>query len=155
MSPKFYPCRGKKMMPKSFGNINFMQPIGRLNMHSWWALFFPFGGWAGMIFFLSFFLVPNVFSTCSIEIVQIPKFYLNMFWIALQFYPIPIDWSSILMYLNWKGKPSGNTFAFILQLMVQRGASIGECSMFPENCLWANEYGFKKKKMLWTHAWIN
>jgi len=32
---------------------------------------------------------------------------------------------------------------------VQRGASIGECSMFQKNCSWANEYGsFPKKKFL-------
>ncbi len=51
----------------------------------------------------------------------------------------------------------GNTFASILQLMVQRGASIGECSMFPKICSRANEYGsFKKKKGYeHTHELIN
>jgi hypothetical protein len=143
------------MMPKSFGNSNFMQSTGRLNMHSWWALFFPFEGWAGTSYFLSFFLVPNVFSTCSFEIFQIPKFFPKVFWIAPQFYPIRFTWSSALMYINWKGKPLGDTFAYILQLMVQRGASIGECLMFPKNCSWANEYGSLKKKRLWAHPWTN
>jgi hypothetical protein len=50
------------------------------------------------------------------------------------------------MCINRKGMLLKNTFVFILQLGVQRGASIGECSMFQKNCSWANEYGFFPQK---------
>jgi hypothetical protein len=48
-------------------------------------------------------------------------------------------------------------FVSILQLMMQRGASIGECPMFQKNWWWANQYGpFRKpKKKLWAHQWTH
>jgi hypothetical protein len=40
-----------------------------------------------------------------------------------------------------------NSTSLLSHLVVQRGASIGECPMFQKNWWWANEYGpFKKKK---------
>jgi hypothetical protein len=60
-----------------------------------------------------------------------------------QFYPIWFAQSSTFMYINWKGRLLGTTFVSILQLGVQRGASIGE---FQKNCCWAHEYAFKQKK---------
>jgi hypothetical protein len=50
---------GQKMVTNSLGNRNFMHPMGRLSMHSWWALFFLLGLGSGAgSFFLFFFLVP-------------------------------------------------------------------------------------------------
>jgi hypothetical protein len=58
------------MVTNSFGNKNFMQPMGRLSMHSK-VFFFPFevlGGWGGWGFFSFFFCslqVPNGFPSGS------------------------------------------------------------------------------------------
>jgi hypothetical protein len=52
----------KKMVMISLKNRNFIQPMGRPNTHSGWALFFPFGGGGGGGgggFFLFFFMVGN------------------------------------------------------------------------------------------------
>jgi hypothetical protein len=48
--------------------------MGRLSMHSWWALVFPF--WvAGGVIFCFFFHVPNVFPTCFHRVpFRFPKF---------------------------------------------------------------------------------
>ncbi len=48
------------MVTNSFGNRNFMQPMGRLSMHSWWALVFSFWGEVGWELFF-------VFLPCSIS----------------------------------------------------------------------------------------
>jgi len=45
------------MVMNSFGNRNFMQPMGRFSMHSKCLDFFPFKFWiGGEDFFFSFFL---------------------------------------------------------------------------------------------------
>ncbi len=54
------------MVPNSFGNRNFMQPMGRLSMHSKCLDFFSFkfawgGGGGGVFFFFLFF--SNVFPS--------------------------------------------------------------------------------------------
>jgi hypothetical protein len=51
------------------------------------------------------------------------------------------------------GRILGNTFVYILQLGVQRGISIGGCSMLKNNCQWANECGSLKieRKVMSTH----
>ncbi len=51
------------MVTNSFGNRNFMQPMGRLSMHSKCLDFFPFKFWVGNFFPLfpsSSCQVPNV-----------------------------------------------------------------------------------------------
>jgi hypothetical protein len=54
------------MVMNSFGNRNFMQPMGRLSMHSkcldFFLLSFGFGGEGG---FFSFF---SLFPTCSLQV---------------------------------------------------------------------------------------
>ncbi len=74
MSPNF--CSGitpgQKWWPTVLGKRNPMQPMGRLSMHSCWALFFPFGsgvGWAEL-FFVCFF---PCFWMCSQRILKFPK----------------------------------------------------------------------------------
>jgi hypothetical protein len=47
------------MVTNSFGNRFFMQPMGRLSMHSWWALVFSLGGGRRSCF-LFFFLVQSL-----------------------------------------------------------------------------------------------
>ncbi len=84
------------MMTNSFGNRNFMQPMGRPSMHSKYIDFFPFkfsvvgpGGGAG-----GFFLFP-LFPTCS------PR----VFPIAARFNPICFAQSPPL--LTYIGGPKG------------------------------------------------
>jgi hypothetical protein len=49
----------KMMLINNFGKINFLQPMGRLGMSSWWACSFPFPDGVGGIFcfFTPFFLI--------------------------------------------------------------------------------------------------
>ncbi len=98
------------METNSFGIRNFMQPMGRLKMHSWWALF-SLWGWCGGSYFLSFLpcsqCVPNRFSLCSIEVPQVLKLFLKTFLTAPQFYLIWFAQSSTLMYINWKARLLG------------------------------------------------
>ncbi len=48
------------MVTNSFGNRNFMQPMGRLSMHSWWALVFSFWGEFFLFLFFDQFLPPAI-----------------------------------------------------------------------------------------------
>ncbi len=129
MSPNFYALPispGQKWWQTVLENRNLMQPMGRLNMHSLWALFFfPFGGgirWGSYSLF-SFFCVPNLFPTCSIDIPQVPMLFYKAFPIAPQshliwfaqtstlwwcdeflvFLPLAFLQSSTLMHITWKG----------------------------------------------------
>jgi hypothetical protein len=58
------------MVTNSFGNKNFMQPIGRLSMHSKCLDFFSFkfwgGGEGGRRIFFHFSFVPNIFPSVPI-----------------------------------------------------------------------------------------
>jgi hypothetical protein len=86
-----------KMVRNSFEKRNFMQPMGRLSVHSWTVQFFLiFEGGARRVIFC--FLIP-LFSMCShwifvkfSEDSQVNKLCLNMFPkiipITPQFYPI-------------------------------------------------------------------
>jgi hypothetical protein len=95
-----------KMVTNSLGNRNFMQAMGRLSMHSWWALGFSFWGVMGEIFWF-FSLVPIKFPLGS------PIFSLRRSQYHLKFYPICFaQRSSTLMYINWKGRLLGCTFVF-------------------------------------------
>jgi len=248
------------MVTNSFGPRKFMQPMGRLNMHSWWALFFSFwgvflflrrslsrgekwwqtiletkvacsqwkaqsaltrvrffsfwrgGGMGGGIFSFFFFLfwgcchaispgqkwwqtglernVPcsqwkaqyrlmsspvfffggggggiftffPLFPSCSLCVpMRFPNFPScspKTFPIAPQLYPIWFAQSSTLMYTNWKRWTIESTFVSILQLVIQRGASIGEYPMFQKHWWWANQYGRskQKKKVECAHPWTN
>jgi len=59
------------MAMNSFGKRNFVQPVGRLSMHSWTVqFFFSLRGWArGEKDFILFVVVLNVFSSCSLEVL--------------------------------------------------------------------------------------
>jgi len=98
------------MVTNSFENRNFMQPMGSPSMHSWWALIFPFWGSVGVGRVFFFFdlpcsqCVPNMFSSCSLEVPQVPKLFHNAFPVASQFYPIWFAQSSTLIYINWEGR---------------------------------------------------
>jgi hypothetical protein len=76
--------------------------------------------------------VLNMFSSCSHEVLQVSKLFPKTFLIAPQFYPIWFAQSSTLIYIYWKGRLYRNTFVFILQQEVQRGASIGEWLNVPK-----------------------
>jgi len=70
------------MVTDSFGMRKFMQRMGWLAMHPDGPSFFPFVGGVEGVFF-SF--VPNVFPTCSHQVL---KFFPKAFPIAPQFNPI-------------------------------------------------------------------
>jgi hypothetical protein len=103
--------------------------------------------------FLGFFLVPNVFPSDSQRVPQVPKLFFKLFPIAPPISPIWFAQSLTLMYINWKvGNRRAHLF-LIVQLGVQRGASIGVCKMF-QNKLMIHQsiYGsFEKRKKLWEH----
>jgi len=90
----------------------------------------------GVFFFFLFSLpcsqcVPNMFSSRSLEIPQVHKLFPKACSIASQFYPI---WLVCPKFTSHVYKLLGNIFISILQLGFGRGASIGECSMFPKKC---------------------
>jgi hypothetical protein len=65
------------MVMNSFGNKNFMQPMGRLSMHSKCLDFFPFRFWGGEggargggRDFFHFAFVPNMFPSSSQCVLQ-------------------------------------------------------------------------------------
>jgi hypothetical protein len=78
-----------------------------------------------------------LFPSCSLcvpmRFSDFPSCSPKTFPIAPQLYPIWFAQSSTLMYRNWKRWTLGSTFVFFLQLVIQRGASIGEYPMFPKN----------------------
>ncbi len=83
------------------------------------SFFFLGRGWGRGIFFL-FPLVLIMFHMCSHDIPRV----LNLF-------PQNVP----------------NSTSLLSDMVVQRGASIGECPTFQKNWWWANEYGpFKKRK---------
>jgi hypothetical protein len=88
--------------------------MGRLSMHAWTIQFFSFWRGGGN---KNFFVV----FPCSQGVLRCPK----MFPIAPEFYPIWFAQSSTPMYIIYKGEIQECTFVSILQLGVQRGASIG------------------------------
>ncbi len=103
------------MAMNNFGKRSSMQPMGRLNMHSWWALLFSFWRrrWRGIFKF--FFhcsqcvsqhvphQVLKVFPNAFPEVCQVPKLFPKVFPNAPQFYPIWSAQSSTFMCINWKG----------------------------------------------------
>jgi hypothetical protein len=135
------PLAQAKMVTNNFGNRNFMQSMGRLSMHSWWALVFSVLGAGGG--YLLFFLpcsqcVPNMFSLCSLEVPQV----------VTEDIPNRISILSHMVcpkYINWKGGLLGNTFVSILQLGSKEVLPLGECSMLQKNCWSASEYGSFQK----------
>jgi hypothetical protein len=72
--------------------------------------------------------------------------------------PIWFAQSPTPVYINWKVEFWRSIS--ILQLEVQKGASIGACPMFQWNCWWVNQYGsFKNKKSCepvtcWVITWV-
>jgi hypothetical protein len=135
----------------SFGNKSFMHPMRRLDMHSWWAPFFPLGaGWGGVI--LVFF---SVFPMCSQRVLitfpWAPQSFLSCcpkaFPIAPQFYPIWFAQSSTLMYINWNDWLKGSTLVSILQLgskelLILRSAQCSQKNWW----WWDNQYVARSKQ---------
>jgi hypothetical protein len=62
------------MVMNSFGNRNFMQPMGRLSMHSKCPDFFSFKFWGGgEEDFFHFFFVPNMFPSGYHQVPKVPN----------------------------------------------------------------------------------
>jgi hypothetical protein len=140
------------MVTNSFGNRNFMQPMGRPSMHSKCLDFFPFkfwvvgrgGGGGGRIFcfplFPTCFLqVPNGFSICSLCVSP------RLFPIAPCFNPICFAQSPPL--LTYIGGPKGEALHLSIESSIM-GSLHSSISYLP----WANQIGslpHKKKLDLW------
>ncbi len=104
------------MVRNSFENGNFMQPMGRLNMHHERSSFFLFDGrgpHTGLF----------VFFPCSQSVPKLfPDAFAKMFPIAPGFYPIWFAQSSTPMYIN-QGNMRKHTF--ILRMEANLGLSVG------------------------------
>jgi len=122
------------MVMNSFGNRNFMQPMGRLNMHSKCLVFFLkvfFGGGGGRIFFL-FTFVPNMFLSSS---HQVP----NVFPLAPRFNPICFAQSPPL--LTYIGGQKGEALH-----LSRESLFLGSLHSFNFFLRWANQIGSLRKK---------
>jgi hypothetical protein len=111
-----------KMVMTSFGNRNFMQPMGRLNMHSKcfdfiFLLSFGWGKGKGDFFF-SFYLFP----TCSFQVpIRFPMCSLRVFPITSRFNPICFAQSPPL--LTYIGGPKREALHLSIESSIL-GASI-------------------------------
>jgi hypothetical protein len=149
------------MVTNSFENRKFHVANGKVHHAFMMGFIFPFVAKVGGVIFC-FCLpcsqcVPSMLSSCFLEVLQVPKLFPKTFLIALQFYPMWFAQSSTLMYINWKGRLLGNTFVSILQLGVQRNASIGGVFDAPKKLpmgqwIWLFQ---KTNKKLWAHPRIN
>jgi len=131
-----------KMVTNSFGNNNFMQPMGRPSVHSkcldlffFWVL-----GGGGRIFFLFSFIpnmfpfqVPNGFPICS------P----NMFPIAP--HPNPICFAQSPSLLTYIAGPKGEALHLSRESSIM-GSLHNSIFLWP----WANQIGSLQKKKSWT-----
>jgi hypothetical protein len=104
------------MVTNSFGNRNFMQPMGRLSMHSKCLdfIFLSFKG-GGRIFF-NFPLFP----TCSLQVpIRFPMCSPRVFPIAPHFNPICFAQSSPL--LTYIGGPKGEALHLYIESSILGG----------------------------------
>ncbi len=118
------------MVTNSFGNKNFMQPMGRLSMHSKCLDIFPFKFWVcGGGFFFHFSFVPFKFPMCS------PR----VFPIAPPFNPICFSQSPPL--LTYIGGPKGEALHISIESFI-----LGNLHRFNFFLRWANQIGSLQKK---------
>jgi hypothetical protein len=100
----------------------------------------------------------NVFSSYSHGLPQAPKLFPKTFPITPQFYTIWFAQSSILMYINWKSGPKGNTFVSILWLGFKEVFLVGRAQCSKNNWWWVNQCASskrKEKRCECTHEQIN
>jgi hypothetical protein len=103
------------MVTNSFEIKSFMHPMRRLSMHSWWAMFFPSMGSYSLFLFLVSQCLFNMFSLCSHEVLQVPKFFLKAFQIAPQFHPMWFHQRSTLIYVNSQIRLQGE-YSFVIAI---------------------------------------
>jgi hypothetical protein len=89
--------------------------------------------------FVLFFVCSQWFSSCSLEVPQVPELFLKTFPIAPQIYPIWFAQSSTLMYINWKCKSQGGVHMFLF------------CNWDPKRCYYWAEPQCSKKLMIWAN----
>ncbi len=122
----------------------FVQLIRRLSMHSWESSFFSFGqGGVGERICLGF----RVYLLQCIPIMGFPKLLPKMLPIAPQIY-------LICFAQSWKGGSQWSTFCFYFATWVQRGAYIGEITMFPTffgDGQINMAHSRKTKREMWAH----
>jgi hypothetical protein len=128
------------MVANSFGNRNFVQPMGRLSMHSKCLDFFPFKFWVGVgEDFFHFSFVPNGFQSGSQYVPKVP----NVFPIAPPLNPICFAQSPPL--LTYIDGPKGEVFHLSIE-----SSMLGKPPQFQLLILlWANQIGSLQKRS-WT-----
>ncbi len=144
--PKFLPLP-LEMVTKGFGNRNFMQPRGRLSMHSKCLVFFsPFKLWVrgrGRGDFFQFSFVPNMFPSSSQWVfIMFPTFPMcssKMFPIARPLNPICFAQSPPL--LTYICGPNGEP----LHLSI-KSSILGSLDSFNLFLQWANQNGLLPNK---------
>jgi hypothetical protein len=114
--------------------------------------------WGGELFFV--FLpgsqcVPNMFSSCSLKVLQVFKLFPKVFPVVPHL-SIWFAQSSTLICINWKGRLLG-ILLFLFYNGIQRNASFGESFNVPKELLMGQWiWLFQKIKIkLWTHPWTN
>jgi len=133
-----------KMVMKSFGKRNFMQPMGRPK-HAFKApCFFSFYvlGWGKI--FIHFFRLPNVFTLCSFQVLNgFPIFPPTFFPYLLTFICFG-KWCPPFTYI---GGPKGKTC-----IVQNKAFCFGESPLFLFFLeWWANQIGTLLKKKLGRH----
>jgi len=133
------------MVTNSFGNRNFMQPMGRLSMHSKCLDFFAFKfgqGWGGRYFFI----FPS-FPICSLQVPNgFPsgsQYVPYVFPIAPCFNPIRFAQSPPL--LTYVGGPKGETLHLCIEFSI-----LGSLHRFNFFLGRANQIGSLPQKKCWT-----
>ncbi len=132
------------MVMNSFGNRNFMQPMGRLNMHSKFLDFFLLRfGWARVVVleFFHFSFVPSMFPSNSQWVpIRFPICSPRVFPIAPSFNPICFAQSPPL--LTYIGGPKVEA----LHLSIESSILVSLHSFNIFFWWWANQIGSLQKK---------
>jgi hypothetical protein len=94
--------------------------------------------------------LPNMISSCSFEVPQVPKLFRKVFPITPQFYPIWFAQSSIPMY-KLKRWNIGVHICFYFTIRAQRGAFMRGMPNVLKELLMGNQYG----SFLKTEKFVN
>ncbi len=136
-----------KMVTNSFGNRNFMPPMGRLSMHSKCLGFFSFKFWVGGVWcedFFHFSFVPNMFPfkflICSFGSRFVPQGCSQQHLVLILYVLPKVPFSPI--QVGQKGEALHLSIEFSI---------LGSLHSFNFFLKWANQIGsLQQKKKSWT-----
>jgi hypothetical protein len=125
------------MVMNSFRNKNFMQPMGRLSMHSWWTLVFSLWGEFFLFFFLDQSLPPAISlgQKCWQIVLEIKNTCSQ--WVGRSMHLRCLDF--FLLNFGWKGWGEDFFhFSFVP-------------SMFPSSAQWVLKFPMCSPKVFQVH----